>query len=306
MSLRTILLVLLAAVSGMSAAVGVKRLRQQPAGPAADTVPIVVAAAALPRGDTVSAQAVAIREYPKDLVPDGAITQIHDALQRVALVPLAKGDPLVETKLAAKGLRGLETLVPKGMRAFTITTSLVSGVAGFILPGNRVDVLLTVTNNGSDDATGGGSTMTLLQNVEILAVDQRVEAPVENRVDPKELRSVTLLVTPDQAERLDLGQNKGTLHLSLRHPGDSSPAVTHIATIKDLQYHKEKSWDERVVGLAGAFAKAMAALPKEKAARPSVPAPPRETIPVEKVQTLKGTFESWVLLQAPPNVGMGR
>jgi Flp pilus assembly protein CpaB len=128
-------------------------------------------------------------------------------------------DRLVEQlKLSPKGQRRLASLVSEGMRAFTIKTNVASGVAGFILPGNKVDVILTVDSSrlstvGSIDRTGGGSTTTLLQNVEILAVDQKVEAPAENKVNSNDLRSVTLLVTPSQAAKLSLGQSKGDLHL---------------------------------------------------------------------------------------------
>ena len=104
-------------------------------------------------------------------------------------------------------------------------------MAGFILPGNKVDVLLTVddisgiTKVGIQGSSGGGSsnasTTTLLQNVEILAVDQKTTAPAENKIDAKELRSVTLLVTPQQANELGLAQNKGKLHLALRNLDDS-------------------------------------------------------------------------------------
>ena len=91
---------------------------------------------------------------------------------------------------------------------------MVQGVAGFILPGNRVDVLLSLGEISGTNETGGGSTITLLENIEILAVDQKMDAPSDNKVDTKDLRSVTLLVTPQQANRLDLGQNKGMLHLA--------------------------------------------------------------------------------------------
>jgi pilus assembly protein CpaB len=235
-------------------------------------------------------------------VPDGAITQLKEAVDRVASIPLAKGDPVVEAKLTPKGIsaHGLDALIPEGMRAFTITTSLVSGVAGFILPGSKVDVLLTISTHATDDPTGGGSTTTLLQNVEILAVDQRVDAPADNKVDPKDLRSVTLLVSPQQAAKLDLGQNKGTLHLSLRHPKDTTPAMTVPATLKAIQFDQEKPWDERAINLVAAFAKIMAQAPKET--RPAVPAPAPEVPNLTQVQMLKGTSESWVLMQAPRTV----
>ena len=156
---------------------------------------------------------------------------------RTILASVQAGEPLLNTKLADRDAgRGLAALVPEGMRAVTIQTSRVaSNVAGFVLPGNRVDVLLTL-RGGNHDATGGGSSTTLLQAVEILAVDQRLDAPTENRVDPKLLRSVTLLVTPDQAGLLDLGQNMGTLSLSLRNPEDLAEAQTDPATVNLLRF----------------------------------------------------------------------
>jgi pilus assembly protein CpaB len=263
-------------------------------------VSIAVAGAAIPRGALVSADSVKMREYPKDLVPAGAITRLEDAVERWVNIPLAKDDPLVEVKLLAKGAGGITRLIPKGMRAFTIhTPGVESGVAGFILPGSRVDVLLTVSNPGTiDDATGGGSTTTLLQNVEILAVDQRLEAPSENKVDPKELRSVTLLVTPNQAAKLDLGQNKGTLHLSLRHPEDNAPAVTTPATLAELRFHQEKPWDERAKGVLAAFVDSVVQLKKQQDAKQSASAPPSEVAPVAHIRTLRGAQEGLVVLQA--------
>jgi pilus assembly protein CpaB len=176
------------------------------------------------------------------MVPSGALETLDEAVGRAVYSGLVRDEIVLEGKLSAAGQgRGMATAIQKGMRAFTIsTTTLASGVAGFILPGSKVDVLLTVTRTGGkDDPTGGGQTSTLLQNVEILAVDQLVKAPAENRVDPKELRSVTLLVTPQQAAKLDLGQNKGILHLSLRNPDDDSAAVTRPATLADLGLYEE-------------------------------------------------------------------
>ena len=131
-------------------------------------------------------------------------------------------------------------MIPSGMRAFTIRTPHVAaGVGGFILPGNRVDVLLTTSGSGPNDVTGGGATTTLLQNVEVLAVAQRLDAPEANKVDPKEVSSVTLLVTPDHAAKLDLGMNRGLLHLALRNPEDNEEAETRPATMSQLRLHQE-------------------------------------------------------------------
>ena len=119
---------------------------------------------------------------------------------------------------AKQGSGRATSLVPVGMRAFTIAMpSVASGVAGLILPGHRLDVLLT------SQGKSGLLTTTLMQNVKILAVDSRIEALAESRVGPK-LTSVTLLVTPEQATKLALGQSTGTLHLSLRGPEANQPA----------------------------------------------------------------------------------
>jgi pilus assembly protein CpaB len=260
-SLRTLLIVLLALMCGGSAALGINLfLRSGPVIAEPETIAVVVAAVEIPRGASLTAELLTIRAWPKALAPTGALTQVADALDRVAIGPLAQGEPILDAKLTTRGAgRGLSALIPHGMRAFTIQTpGVAAGVAGFILPGNRVDVLLTVSTPNLNDPTGGGSTTTLLQNVEILAVDQRMAAPADNKVDLKELRSVTLLVTPDQATKLDLGQNKGTLHLTLRNPEDSLPAHTRPATLAGLRFHQERPWDERARGVLDALGNLLA------------------------------------------------
>ena len=131
-------------------------------------------------------------------------------------------------------------MIPDGMRAFTIQTPHVAAdVGGFIMPGNHVDILLT-TCTGNDDTAGGGVTTTLLQNVQVLAVAQKLEAPEDSKLIANDIKSVTLLVTPNQAARLDLGMNKGILHLALRNPADDREAKTVPATMKTCGSHQEK------------------------------------------------------------------
>ena len=100
-------------------------------------------------------------------------------------------------------------------------------------------MLLTTTGSAAGEGSGGGATTTLLQNIEILAVDQWLDAPEENKVDPKTLKSVTLLVTPDQAAKLGLGTNRGILQLSLRRPEDHDEANTVPATMADLRFYQQ-------------------------------------------------------------------
>jgi pilus assembly protein CpaB len=222
---RSALVVMLSLVFGGSAAVGVRKYVANGPGsgaPRVETVPVVVAVEDIPRGASIAPGLVRVREVPAGVMPPGTLAKVEDAVERAVFVPLLKDEPILDAKLAPKGARrGMAALVPNGLRAFTINTpSVASGVAGFILPGNKVDVLLTMDNKGDSTTT------TLLQNLEILAVDQRIDAPADNRIDPNQLRSVTLLVTPDQAARLDLAQNKGSLHLSLRNHKDDLHAET--------------------------------------------------------------------------------
>ncbi len=279
MSVRTVLVVLLALVFGGSAAVGINNYVQRdqdPTAPKGDTVPVVVATAEVQRGKSLTADLLATKDYPKDLVPAGAITKKEDALDRTVAVPLAKDEPLFESKLASKSAgRGLAALVPDGMRACTITTTLSSALAGLLVPGNRVDVILTISTGQNNDPTGGASTTTLLQNVEILAVDHHIEAPAETKGDPN-VRTVTLVVTPDQAAMVELGQAKVTLSLTLRGPADTKAANTRPATLADIQFHQEK---------------------------PDPVIPP--AAPVATIRTIRGTAEGQVEVARPDDSPKG-
>ena len=120
---------------------------------------------------------IRLESVPKRWANPKAIAKIEEAVGRVVTIPILEGEPVLSSKIAAKGAGvGLAAIIPKGMRAFTIQTpTIATGVAGFVLPGNKVDVLLTVKEvGGGTDARGG--TIILLQNLEILAVDQRVGA----------------------------------------------------------------------------------------------------------------------------------
>lgn len=261
---RTLLLVVLALVCGVSAAVGVNQLnRPKDTTASPDTGTVVLAKTDIPRGGVLTAENCTVGEWPKNLLPSGAITKLEDAVDRSVMVPMVKGEPVLEGKIADKQAgRGLASMVRLGMRAFTIQTPHVAaGVGGFIMPDNRVDVLLTTRGHGINDGTGGGATTTLLQNVEVLAVDRRLDKEEDGEAELTEPKSVTLLVTPDQAAKLDLGMNMGTLHLSLRNPEDDAEANTRPATLAQLRFHQEKPLSnlaDRAGKLAGAMARIIA------------------------------------------------
>jgi pilus assembly protein CpaB len=220
----------LALIFGVSAAAGINMVMNQGTEAAqGQTVPVVVATADIQRGVTITPELVKIRNWPKDGVTPGALTKREDVIGRVANSMVLKGEPVLDGRLAAKGAgRGLETLIPKGMQAVTIQTPNVAvGVGGFVLPGHHVDVFLTTPD-------GGGKTSTVLQEVEVLAVDDQINAPKDNKVGGN-MRSVTLLVTPYEAGRLTLAQTKGTLQLSLRNPQDHQANKSRPATLPAIR-----------------------------------------------------------------------
>jgi pilus assembly protein CpaB len=235
---RTLIIGGLAVVFGISAVIALREFMKHESGPSTK-VSVLMTAEDIPRGITITPEYVTTKEYPKEDVPEGALTNPAQGMDRVVEVPMIKGEPILDGKLAPKGSgRGLAAIVKPGMRAMTIqTTNVASGVAGLIMPGDLVDVLMTMNDpGGGNDTTGGGSTKTLLTKIEVLAVDQRVNEPTNGKVDPKEMRSVTLLVKPEQANMLDLGQNKGILHLTLRNPGDPDVTKAKTETLNDFRF----------------------------------------------------------------------
>jgi pilus assembly protein CpaB len=237
-NVRTMIVGALAVVCGLSAMFLVQALRKPANGPVVERAQVVFSAADIKPGEMVQEAMIELRDIPKSEIPEDAILKASDVIERAAMTQIDKGDMFRQKKLAEKGAgRGMAALIRKGMRAFTITTpSFSSSMAGFILPGNKVDVLLTVNSSGgSEDELGGAATTSLLQNAEILAVHTTVNAPSANKIDPDQARSVTLLVTPDDALLLDLGQNKGTLHLSLRNSKDELNTKPNPLTMANLQ-----------------------------------------------------------------------
>jgi pilus assembly protein CpaB len=195
MSSRTIAALLLATVCGGSASLGLFLLRGKTP-TQISKVAVVVAASEIMRGEMITEASVVTREWPRELAPTLALHDAQLVIGRTALTKISQGEVIFAERLAdANAGRGLAALIPDGRRAYTIQTSHVAAkVAGFVMPGNRVDILLTL-RGGREEATGGGSSTTLLQAVEILAVDDYLDAPTGNRLDPQQLRSITLRYT---------------------------------------------------------------------------------------------------------------
>jgi pilus assembly protein CpaB len=220
---RSLFVILLSIICGVSAAIGVNQLTPRPEKSKPETRPVYVAATSIRRGAKVAESDVKSVDWPVDLVPNGVVTQAEDVIGRAALTSITTNEPLMKSKFSESVGSGFAShSIPAGMRACSIQTSGPSAsVAGFVRPGDKVDVLLNLRGSSRDE-TGGGSTITLLQSAEILAIDDIMDFDGATiKMWMKEgVSSVTLLVTPEQALQLSLGQAVGTVSLALRNGDD--------------------------------------------------------------------------------------
>jgi len=191
--------------------------------------PVVLAAVDIAAGEKLEERHLKRTEWPKNVLPPGTFTSIADVVNRVARTDIVAGEPVLEARLAPQGSSGgFSSLIPPGMRALTVSVNVVSGVSGFILPGARVDVLVTVsTPTRREESTA----KTILEDVQVLAVDQTFERDGDS---PIKVQSVTLLVTPDQAEKLVLAASEGKLQLVLRNSADRQGKTTEGVQLREL------------------------------------------------------------------------
>jgi pilus assembly protein CpaB len=225
-------MLLVAGVSGLLAGyVALVYVSEEPA-PLQAAVPtraIVVAARDLPAGAIVRREDVEAVEWP-GAVPDGFATQPGDVVGRGLIIEVRKNEPLLDWKLALKEAGGgLSITIPEGMRGVSVEVDEVIGVAGFVLPGTRVDVLATVMPGADRTLT---TTRIILQNVRALAADQRYQQEIEGQ--PQYVTVVTLLVTPHEAEALTLAATEGRIQLALRNTLDSEQVETPGRRISSL------------------------------------------------------------------------
>ncbi len=185
--------------------------------------PVVVAAADLQLGAELKADDLKVVQFPSGQTPQGAFAKTSDVVGRGLIVPVVKNEPILAAKLASKEAgSGLPPVIPEGMRAVSVRVDEVVGVAGYVLPGNRVDVLATANPGEQRSDT---TTKVILSNVQVLTAGTRMEQDVEN-TKPIQVTVVTLLVYPEQSERLALASTEGKIQLALRNPLDQGAPVT--------------------------------------------------------------------------------
>jgi len=199
------------------------------------TVPAMVALKDIDYGTKITPELVKIVQWPANSLPKGAITQASDMFEgpnapRIALRSMAANEIFLQGKVSGFGERPIMSRkVAEGMRAFSVRINDISGVAGFILPGDRVDVMLT--RRAKDNEGGELATEYLLQNIVVLGVNQDFS---DNREEPQVAKSATLEVSPEDAQKLALGTQVGSLSLALRNYATTDDEKTKRIAAGDL------------------------------------------------------------------------
>ena len=187
------------------------------------TQAVVVAAADLQLGAELKKDDLQVVLFPAGKTPEGAFAKPEEIIGRGLIVPIVKNEPILKAKLASKEAGfGLPPVIPEGMRAVSVRVNEVVGVAGYVLPGNRVDVVATASPT---DARADTTSKVVLSNVQVLTAGTRMEQDGDQS-KPVQVTVVTLLVYPEQAERLALASTEGKIQLALRNPLDQGAPVT--------------------------------------------------------------------------------
>jgi len=195
------------------------------------TTPVVVAAGEIGAGSTLEPEMLKVVQWPREAQVAGAIFEAEQVRGRVTRYPLAPGEVILESKLAPQGApAGLAGIIRDDRRAVTVKVDEASGVAGFIMPGNRVDVLVTIGRNEfRDDPV----TQVVLQNLAVLGTGQDIEQQ-RGGEKAKVVPTVTMEVTPEEAERLTLAAKEGHITLALRGWTEQEAPATHGVRVSGL------------------------------------------------------------------------
>ena len=252
---------------------GPKRVEQT------DLKDVVVAARPLSVGTTVKPPDIKLAKVPSSAFPKGAFSKAEEVIDRPVVSNILMDEPVLEGRLAARGSGlGLAPVIPVGMRAVTVRVNDVSGLSGFVLPGMRVDVLVT----GRPPTADGSITATALQNMLVLSAGTTIQP--DPRGQAVQAATVTLLATPEQAETLTLANNEGRIQLVLRNGSDQTIEKTPGREISELY------------GMRAVKKKVVAEAPAKPRPRPVVnvtppPPPPPPPVP-DQIIVIRGTTKT--------------
>src|SRR3954462_696188 len=223
--MRVFMVFVLAVTAGGALAYGTYNYVQKQPGKTGSipTRPVVVAATDLDIGAALTREDIRIIDWPANAVPANAFTDPKDVIGRGIVLPLIQYEPILPLKLASKDAgAGLPPAIPPGLRAVSVRVNEVIGVAGYVLPGTRVDVVATVSPSGQNSDM---TSKVILTNVQVLAAGTKIDRETDKN-KPMPVTVVTLLVDPEEAERLTLASTEGKLQPALRNPLDKTMPLT--------------------------------------------------------------------------------
>ena len=266
---------------GLLAAISVTRYLSSAQAYSKNLNRVAVAKVAIPLGTKIIAEQLMVVQFPPESTPDGAFDSVEKLAGRVAVMNIAPREPVTEARLAPEGTAGgLSAVIPEGYRAMTVKVDDVVGISGFVMPGTLVDVVVVI-----DPAEKAGMqdpiSKIVLQNIKVLANGQNIDKPADQR-EANSVKAVTLLVTPEQAEKLALASSEGKLQLVMRNSIDQGDEQTNGINKRALLGGERA----QPVPEAGALKSEQAApLPKARPVRTEpkpaaapAPAPPRASV----------------------------
>lgn len=233
-SRRLFIVMALALLSGLAAAWLALNYLRQPESPIRTTeaaaTEVVVAARDLPLGTVLTPQDVKLADWPGGTLPEGYSASVEEVLGRGVITSVLLNEPLISRKMAVKEAGGgLPIVIPEGMRGVSVRVDDVISIAGFVLPGTRVDVMVTLDEGAQQN---NPVTKLILQNVPVLTSGQIVEHDSDG--EPIQVTVITLLVDPEQAEQLVLAATRGRIQLALRNTLDMDSVTTGGARMSSL------------------------------------------------------------------------
>ncbi|MGV2495467.1 Flp pilus assembly protein CpaB [Pelagerythrobacter aerophilus] len=267
MDRKKLVLLLGALIIAIGTALAARSMFAGAATPQAEAAPpvpqgprVLVAQRALPAGTIITADALGFQMWPEDLVQDAYFldgeADISKLLGTVVRLPITAGEPVTQGSLVKPGDSGfLAAALGPGMRAVTVPVSAQTGVAGFVFPGDRVDLMLTQTVKG-DDGQSLKASETILRNLRVLATDQSTtQEIVDGQTVVRAFRTVTIEVTPKIAEKVAVAQTIGTLSLSLRSIADNESELERAVAAGEIKIPDDATPEEEEKLLRQAIAR---------------------------------------------------
>lgn len=244
---KSMILIVVALGCGLIASIGISQVMEnggeQEAEPKVEKEVIYVAVRDVEQGVLLNPQSVKREEWPKSLVPDGAVRELVDIEGKKTKGRLFPGEPILMPKLVDKNDLNVESdNIPQGMRVVSVKVTVDSSAAGLLKPGDRVDVLVYLRRGTGIPVT---TTRTIMKNVSVFAVNAVTEREINDDDSSIRAKTVSLLVSPDQAERITLASELGRIKLSLRRGDDDTDGVTPGATLSNLEV-----WENGSSGLS--------------------------------------------------------